>query len=111
MIKKLRRKFIAVSVLSVFVVLTVIMSAINILNYSRVVRDSDAVLNVLAENNGQFPKREGGYKHKERSRDWLFDEQIDVYTEFPGSLAATLVAHGIKGFDVDHLPIVLVMLL
>ena len=74
MIKKLRRKFIAVSVLSVFVVLTVIMSAINILNYSRVVRDSDAVLNVLAENNGQFPKREGGYKHKERSRDWLFDE-------------------------------------
>ena len=74
MIKKLRHKFIAISVLSVFLVLVVIMSAINILNYSRVVRDSDAVLNVLAENNGQFPKREGGFKHRERSRDWLFDE-------------------------------------
>ena len=74
MIKKLRHKFIAISVLSVFLVLAVIMSAINILNYSRVVRDSDAVLNVLAENDGQFPKREGGFKHRERSRDWLFDE-------------------------------------
>ena len=33
MIKKLRHKFIAVSVLSVFLVLLVIMGAINILNY------------------------------------------------------------------------------
>ena len=48
MIKKLRRKFIAISVLSVFLVLFVIMSAINILNYTRVVNDSDKVLNVLA---------------------------------------------------------------
>ncbi len=74
MIKKLRHKFIAISVLSVFVVLAVIMSAINILNYSHVVRDSDAVLNVLAENNGQFPKPDGGFKRKARNRDWLFDE-------------------------------------
>ena len=74
MIKKLRRKFIAVSVLSVFLVLTVIMGAINILNYSRVVRDSDTVLNMLAENDGQFPKRGSGFKHRNRSSDWLFDE-------------------------------------
>ena len=74
MIRKLRHKFIAISVLSVFLVLVVIMSAINILNYSRVVRDSDAVLAVLAENGGQFPKREGSMKHKERNRDWFFEE-------------------------------------
>ena len=76
MIKKLRHKFIAISVLSVFLVLLVIMSAINILNYSHVVRDSDAVLAVLAENGGQFPKREGSFKRgsKNHSRDWLFEE-------------------------------------
>ena len=74
MIKKIRRKFIAVSVLSVFLVMTVIMGAINILNYSRVVRDSDTVLNMLAENDGQFPKRGSGFKHRSRSGDWLFDE-------------------------------------
>ena len=73
MIKKLRRKFIAICVLSVFLVLTVIMSAINILNYSRVVRDSDAVLQMLSENGGQFPKREGGFKRRNKSGDWLFD--------------------------------------
>ena len=74
MIKKLRRKFIAISVLSVFLVLFVIMSAINILNYTRVVNDSDKVLNVLAENNGEFPKHQNGFKHRSKSSDWLFDE-------------------------------------
>ncbi len=74
MIKKLRRKFFAISVLSVFLVLLVIMSTINILNYSRMVNDSDKVLHVLAENNGEFPKRNGGFKRGKKSNDWFFDE-------------------------------------
>ena len=75
MISKLRRKFIAISVLSVFVVLTVIMSAINILNYRRVVQNSDKVLNMLSENNGEFPKRQGGFEHKGAKHDgWFLDE-------------------------------------
>jgi Signal transduction histidine kinase len=74
MIRKLRHKFIAISVLSVFLVLAVIMGVINILNYSRVVTDSDTVLALLAENGGQFPKREAGFKHRDRTRDWFFDE-------------------------------------
>ena len=73
MIKKLRHKFIAVSVLSVFLVLLVIMGAINILNYRRMVDDSDKVLNVLAENNGEFPKRDSGFKHRETRGDWFFN--------------------------------------
>lgn len=75
MISKLRRKFIAISVLSVFVVLTVIMSAINILNYRRVVQNSDKVLNMLSENNGEFPKRQDGFEHKGAKHDgWFLDE-------------------------------------
>ena len=74
MIRKLRHKFIGVSVLSVFLVLTVIMSAINILNYSRVVNDSDSVLEVLAEynDNGEFPRHYDGFKRRKKSG--LFDE-------------------------------------
>ena len=74
MIKKLRRKFIAISVLSVFLVLLFIMTVINVLNYSRVVTDSDNVLTVLAENNGDFPKWERGNRLRKKNSDWLFDE-------------------------------------
>ncbi len=57
MIRKLRLKFIAISLLSVFLVLLVIMGAVNIMNYRRIVSDSESVLRVLAENNGTFPGR------------------------------------------------------
>lgn len=72
MIKKLRHKFIAISVLSVFLVLTVIMGAINILNYRRVVQNSDSVLDVLSENGGMFPKRSESFDHKNRKHDDWF---------------------------------------
>lgn len=55
MIKKLRRKFIILSVLSVTAVLVLIMGTVNRLNYQKVLRRADDVLAVLAENNGVFP--------------------------------------------------------
>ena len=57
MIRKLRLKFIAISLLSVFLVLLVIMGTVNIMNYRRIVKDSESVLIVLAENHGEFPGR------------------------------------------------------
>ncbi len=56
MIKKLRIKMIAVSMLAIFIVLGTIVTAINIYNYNRIVRDSDNILTVLQENNGAFPE-------------------------------------------------------
>lgn len=58
MIQKLQRKFIIVSMLSTLLVLTVIISAINILNYKKIVGDADFILHILSENNGRFPKME-----------------------------------------------------
>lgn len=58
MIKKLRIKLIAVSMISLFTVLFVIAGTINLMNYIDVVRDADNVLNILAENDGTFPKAE-----------------------------------------------------
>ena len=57
MIRKLRIKLIAVSMVSLFIVLTVIVTALNIFNYHNMAKDSDSIINVLAENNGSFPEK------------------------------------------------------
>ncbi len=56
MIKKLRIKFIAASMLSLFAVLFLIMGIIGALNYRKIVEDSDSILTVLKENDGHFPE-------------------------------------------------------
>lgn len=56
MIKKLQRKFIAVSTFSMLLVLTIIIGIINILNYQKVIQDAKNILYILSENNGSFPK-------------------------------------------------------
>lgn len=57
MIKKLRIKFIAASMLSLALVLLVILGGINVMSYRKVVSDADAILSVLASNQGMFPQR------------------------------------------------------
>lgn len=55
MIKKLRTKFIIVTMCVVFVVIGGIIGIINAVNFSRINADSDMVLSVLADNNGTMP--------------------------------------------------------
>ncbi|TCO70388.1 sensor histidine kinase [Marinisporobacter balticus] len=61
MIKKLQRKFIIIAVSSVVLVILVIATFINVLNYGQIGRHADAILTVLSENDGHFPKHN---KHK-----------------------------------------------
>ena len=56
MIKKLRRKLVAVAMLSLFIVLLIIIGMVNILNYTRMVDDAQRTINILKENDGSFPK-------------------------------------------------------
>ena len=55
MIKKLRFRLITVSMLSLFAVLFIIVSAASLLNYRQLVQEADQVLDMLAENGGAFP--------------------------------------------------------
>ena len=55
MIKKLRMKLIAASMVSLFLVLLVIEGIVGILNYRKMVRDADRILAVLGENASSFP--------------------------------------------------------
>lgn len=56
MIKKLKVKFILISTLIMTVVLFSIIGIINYHNYSNVKKNADMVLNILADNGGDFPK-------------------------------------------------------
>ena len=58
MIRKLRIKFIALSMMALFVLLGVIVVGMNIINYSAVVAEADQTLSLLAKNRGVFPKPE-----------------------------------------------------
>ncbi len=57
MIKKLKIKFIFLAMISLFVLLSAIVSGMNIINYSTVVAEADDILSLLSENNGAFPDR------------------------------------------------------
>ncbi|MBR4579875.1 MAG: two-component sensor histidine kinase, partial [Lachnospiraceae bacterium] len=55
MIRRLRRQFILVAMLSTLAVLTVIIGVLNAANYISMNRKADMMLDLLAENGGMFP--------------------------------------------------------
>ena len=55
MIKKLRIKFIVLSMVAVFVLIAIIVAGMNIVNYRSVVREAEDTLTYLAKNKGTFP--------------------------------------------------------
>ena len=55
MIKSLRIKFVAVAMLSTFLVLAVIMGSFNILSYYSIVKEADSMTELIAENDGKVP--------------------------------------------------------
>ncbi len=56
MIKKLRLRFILLSMISLLLVLGIIMLGINLINYRNINREADLTLEFLSENNGSFPR-------------------------------------------------------
>lgn len=55
MIKKLRRKFILIAMCATTFVWLVLIGVINVMNYVKIDRNSDNIVDVLAENDGTFP--------------------------------------------------------
>lgn len=55
MIRKLRLKFIAIAMSSIILVLGTIILTINIVNYTKIDKYSDSVMNLLLKNDGSFP--------------------------------------------------------
>ena len=78
MIKKLRKKFIVTSLLSVFALLTTILLVINLVNFSLVAADADRILDQMIPQGGAF--REGFVPG---------EEQNGIGEEMPVSRSAT----------------------
>ena len=55
MIKRLKIKFIALSMTALFILLFVIVSGMNLLNFNSVMIEADQLLQVLSQNKGDFP--------------------------------------------------------
>ncbi len=55
MIKKLRLKLIMASMASLFIVLSIIVGIVGVLNYRKIVESADTTLTMLSENDGKFP--------------------------------------------------------
>lgn len=56
MVKKLRRKFVFTAMISLLCVLIAIVAVINIVNVVQIQREADSLLQILVENDGQFPE-------------------------------------------------------
>lgn len=55
MIKQLQRKFIAIAMVSLLLVMIVVLGAINVTNLVHMTQRADDILNMLSENDGRFP--------------------------------------------------------
>lgn len=57
MIRRLRGKFVGAAMLSLFIVLSLILSLVNHINYRNIVNEADTVLWLLQSNEGRFPEK------------------------------------------------------
>ncbi|MBR2337840.1 MAG: HAMP domain-containing histidine kinase [Clostridia bacterium] len=64
MIRKLKIKVILLSMISLLVLLTVMVAAMNLVNYNAVVNRADEVLTLLSQNRGAFPDFGGDMGHR-----------------------------------------------
>ncbi len=55
MIRKLKIKFITLTMSALVILMVVVVAAMNIINYASVVEESDMILSVISENRGEFP--------------------------------------------------------
>lgn len=69
MIRNLRRKFIVISMCSTFLVLAVILGALNIVTYRKSVERADELLDILKNNRENISSEPGGEKEWEFPQD------------------------------------------
>ncbi len=64
MIRKLKLKFIILAMSALFALLTIIVTGMNLINYNRIVEESDEILSILSHNRGMFPDMGPGPEKK-----------------------------------------------
>ena len=100
MIKQLQRRFIAISMLSLLIVLLLVLTVVNGINIYNQVRRCDSVIDVLAENKGTFPSEEhslpglGKKKNADISEETPFETRyFVVMTDSSGEITSIDTGH------------------
>ena len=75
MIKKLRVKFITLSMLTLFVLLSVILTSVNVLNYYAVIAEATDTLSLRANNRGVFPDFDNNDKPRDMSPETPYESR------------------------------------
>lgn len=89
MIKKLRIKFVALSMGSLLLVLLLIMASVNLVNYRGIIREADDLLAFLAENGGGFPQMRGEPQPKAMSPELPYESRFfSVMLDSEGGLVS-----------------------
>ena len=94
MIRKLRMKFIAISMVSTMTVLFLIIGAINLLNYRQMSTNADSILNILIENDGRLPDDIYQSQRKKHTN-------ISPETSFESRYFTVYIKNGTDSYDVD----------
>lgn len=70
MIERLRKRFIIITMISVTIVITLVMSCINISNYMQINKRADAMLQYIANNDGVIPRHDKNFYEKNNNEDY-----------------------------------------
>ena len=92
MIRKLRKKLIAVSMVSLCIVLFCIFGFVGLLNYRKMVSDADHTLSILADNDGTFPEP----KNDEPDHAGKLPDAKDPSQPDPSRMPVLLLRHPIR---------------
>lgn len=94
MIRKLRMKFIAISMISTMTVLFLIIGSINLLNYREMSTNADAILNIMIENDGRLP--DDIYKSQRKKHN-----NISPETSFESRYFTVYIKDNTQMYEVD----------
>ena len=94
MIRKLRMKFIAISMISTMTVLFLIIGSINLLNYREMSTNADTILNIMIENDGSLPDDVYQSQHKKHAN-------ISPETSFESRYFTVFIKNDTQEYDID----------
>ena len=99
MIGRLKQRFILIAMLSVLLVLTLLMTVINIFNYRQILKNADELLEILSENEGSFPGQREGIFHGGIGQGGVLDAPFLLKGEDLGETPAFSVPEGSAAFS------------
>lgn len=104
MITKLKRRFIALAMASLIVLLTAIVTGMNLINYNTVISEADEKLAALSVNGGTLPFFEDDSFGYDNRLDWPWqyedDEDYDDYDDIDAATREACLDSGAESLSV-----------